>query len=66
MSVKSNVARRTEAELLACERELAELVADHLLGDEEVLEDLAVVDGELEADVLGHDHRAARIEEVSL
>ena len=42
-------------------RELAELVADHLLGDEHRDELAAVVDGEREADHVRDDHRAARV-----
>jgi hypothetical protein len=40
-------------------RELAELVPDHLFGDEHVSEALAVVDGEGEADELGDDRACA-------
>jgi len=39
--------------------ELAELVADHLLGDGQVVVDLAVVDLELEADKGGQDRGGA-------
>jgi len=39
--------------------ELAELVPDHLLGDEHVGEALAVVDGERQADELGDDRARA-------
>src|SRR3954468_9865477 len=42
-------------------RELAELVADHLLGDEDRDELAAVVDGEGQSDHLGNDHRTARV-----
>jgi hypothetical protein len=44
---------------LAGVRELAELVADHLLGHEDVGEAPAVVHGEGEADELGHDGAGA-------
>ena len=42
-------------------RELAQLMPDHVLGDGDVVVDLAVVDRELEADEVGQDGRGARL-----